>query len=127
MHTSLESLGSLKIRAVAIIRIYIYLVFVFCFFYVFLVSDVSLFVCLSSAYFVCCKNACVVCFTCIHAVLTSSTSVFVSYTSDLDPMPTSLLLDCLDVVLPSMTGIINDSFFLVSFHYSTNLLLLNYF
>ena len=27
-------------------------------------------------------------------------------------MPTSLLLDCLDVVLPSMTGIIND--FLVS-------------
>ena len=29
--------------------------------------------------------------------------------SDLDPMPTSLLLDCLDVVLPSMTDIINDS------------------
>ena len=28
---------------------------------------------------------------------------------DLDPMPTSLLLDCLDVVLPSMTDIINDS------------------
>ena len=28
---------------------------------------------------------------------------------DLDPMPTSLLLDCLDVVLPSMTDSINDS------------------
>ena len=28
---------------------------------------------------------------------------------DLDPMPTSLLLDCLDVLLPSMTDIINDS------------------
>ena len=31
---------------------------------------------------------------------------------DLDPMPTSLLLDCLDVVLPFMTDIIND--FLIS-------------
>ena len=29
--------------------------------------------------------------------------------SDLDAMPTSLLLDCLDVVLPSMADIINDS------------------
>ena len=29
--------------------------------------------------------------------------------SHLDPMPTSLLLDCLDVVLPSMTAILNDS------------------
>ena len=27
---------------------------------------------------------------------------------DLDPMPTSLLLDCLDVVLSSLTAIIND-------------------
>ena len=28
---------------------------------------------------------------------------------DLDPMPTSLLLDCLDIIFPSMTDIINDS------------------
>ena len=28
---------------------------------------------------------------------------------DLDPMPTSVLLDCLDVVLPSITDIINGS------------------
>ena len=28
---------------------------------------------------------------------------------DLDPIPTSLLLECLDVILPSMTDIINDS------------------
>ena len=42
--------------------------------------------------------------------LLSILTKFAPMSHDLNPMPTSLLIDCLDVVLPSMTNIINDTF-----------------